>query len=212
MNGGKITRRSTVQWVAAAIASLNMPSRVIATPPKRGRAAVPQGYGRDPDLLNPTVPWAKSMSQYQLRLIARLADLILPGTESAPAPSLLGIADFVDEWISAPYPDQQSDRSIILEGLTWVDAESHRRWQRPFVDINDRRQKEILGAMSLQVTDSAEGRFFKRLRFIVVGGYYSTPEGFKDIGYIGNVALLEYPPIKEQELAILEAELHKLGI
>ena len=31
------------------------------------------------------------------------------------------------------------------------------------------------------------GSFFYRLRNLVAGGYYTTPVGMKDIGYIGNV-------------------------
>ena len=35
---------------------------------------------------------------------------------SAPSASSLGVPDFVDEWVSAPYPDQVKDRPIILDG------------------------------------------------------------------------------------------------
>jgi hypothetical protein len=40
----------------------------------------------------------------------------------------------------------------------------------------------------------------------------TTPEGFKDIGYIGNVPQPSYPPPTQQEISILEKELQKLGI
>ena len=28
---------------------------------------------------------------------------------------------------------------------------------------------------------------------LTAGGFYTTPEGWKDIGYVGNVALAEFP-------------------
>ena len=39
-------------------------------------------------------------------------------------------------------------------------------------------------------------RFFARFRDLTVGGYYTTPEGMRDIGYVGNVALAQFdgPP------------------
>ena len=39
-------------------------------------------------------------------------------------------------------------------------------------------------------------RFFKRFRDLTAGGFYTTPEGMKDIGYTGNVPLPEFagPP------------------
>jgi hypothetical protein len=138
-------------------------------------------------------------------LTAVLADLILPGTESAPAPSTLGIPDFMDEWVSAPYPQQQSDRTIVLDGLQWIDAEARRLWQRDFLQIDAQQREQIVMAMLPKA-------FWSRFRYIVAGAYYTTPEGFKDIGYIGNVPLTSYPPVTDNERAILDAELRKLGI
>jgi hypothetical protein len=38
--------------------------------------------------------------------------------------------------------------------------------------------------------------FFSKMRDLTAGGFYSTPEGWKDLGYIGNVPLAEFlgPP------------------
>ena len=60
------------------------------------------GYGTDPDLHHPTVPWPSTLTPHQLQLTTVLADLILPGMPGSPAPSVLGISDFVAEWVSAP--------------------------------------------------------------------------------------------------------------
>jgi hypothetical protein len=39
-------------------------------------------------------------------------------------------------------------------------------------------------------------RFFARFRNLTAGGFYTTPQGWKDIQYIGNVALTKFdgPP------------------
>jgi len=37
-------------------------------------------------------------------------------------------------------------------------------------------------------------QFFSRLRRLVFGGYFTSPEGVEDIGYIGNVPIAgDYP-------------------
>lgn len=214
MSSPQITRRETLQWVAAALASSGFPHYAMAARPRALRETTLRGYGTDPDLNNPVVPWKRTMTGHQLQLTAQLADLILPATASAPAPSALGLPDFVDEWISAPYPEQQRDRSIILNGLGWFDAEAIRRWERPFFEVSGEHQKRLLGEAILEAAgnESTAGQFIRRFRFVVVGGYYSTPEGAKDIGYIGNVALQSFPPVSEDERAIIDAELRRLGI
>jgi hypothetical protein len=40
----------------------------------------------------------------------------------------------------------------------------------------------------------------------------SSVGGFQDVGYIGNVPQPSYPPPTQQEIAVLERELQKLGI
>jgi hypothetical protein len=35
-------------------------------------------------------------------------------------------------------------------------------------------------------------QFFTRFRDLTSGGFYSTPEGWKDIGYVGNVAIEKF--------------------
>ena len=40
--------------------------------------------------------------------------------------------DFIDEWISAPYPQQRGDREIVLPGLKWIEAEAQKRFGKAF--------------------------------------------------------------------------------
>jgi hypothetical protein len=211
-----IDRRTAIQWVIAASTLPGLSRRAAA----RANTVVahtpaPAGYGTDPNLLHPVTPWPRTMTQHQLQLTAMLADLILPGTAATPAPSALGIPDFVDEWISAPYPEQNSDRSIISGGLAWLDDESRRRWQCGFLDLDDENRREIVRMIAAKPRSSAvtaEYTFLRRLRFLVVGAYYTTPEGFRDIGYVGNIAMASYPPPTRQEMTFLDEELRKLGL
>ena len=41
-------------------------------------------------------------------------------------PMPFAVPDFIDEWISAPYPGHTDDKRTVLEGLAWIDEESQR--------------------------------------------------------------------------------------
>src|SRR3981189_2689404 len=86
------------------------------------------GYGNDPNLVTPSRTWLLTLSGHQRRIIAALSDILLPGNDQHPAPSKIGIVDFFDEWVSAPYTAQQRDKILITGGLAAVDAEARRRF------------------------------------------------------------------------------------
>lgn len=201
----KVSRRTTLKWLATSMALAAVPEYAMTSMEGATTTQYPNG----------TVTWQRIFTQSQLQITAALADLILPATTEAPAPSQLGIPEFIDEWVSAPYPSQLRDRQLIVDGLVWVDKESNRRLGKGFTLANESQQLEIVDMITQPSSDeknSLEQSFFRRLRYLVIGAYYTTPEGFKDIGYIGNVPLSEYPPISSQEKMILDKELAKLGV
>ena len=216
----RVDRRTTLRWFSGAAlggASLSLlPSAVGAQDAGEG-PIVASGYGLDPDLQHPSAPWPRTMSARQLQLAAVLADLILPATATAPAPSAVGIPDFVDEWVSAPYPDQRRDRALILPGLLWLDAEANRRWGRAFTDDVDDRQLALLAILatppaSADPESGARYGFFRRFRSVAVGAYYSLERNFPEIGYFGNAPQEAFPPPTEQEIAFIDKAITKLGL
>jgi hypothetical protein len=48
----------------------------------------------------------------------------LPADANSPAASAVGVPAFIDEWVSAPYPDQQQHRGVIRGGLAWLNTEA----------------------------------------------------------------------------------------
>ena len=180
------------------------------------RSYTPRGYGTDPDLIAPDIPWQLILSDPQLHVIAVLADIILPPGPNSPAPSTIGIPEFVNEWVSAPYPGQVKDREHVLEGLAWVETEVRQRgWpirSRLILEgLDQEKQVELLQALTDPVS-GAPRAFFPTLRRLVIGGYYTTAEGFAAIGYIGNVPLQAFPPPSDEALSRIEEELNRLGL
>ncbi|WP_417464720.1 gluconate 2-dehydrogenase subunit 3 family protein [Kordiimonas sp.] len=174
----------------------------------------PEGYGTDPNLIDPVVPWSGIMSEKQLQMVAYFADFILPAEGRAPSASTLGIHDFINEWVSAPYPEQVKDRTTILDGLTWLDTEATARFGADFLSTSNENRDNILKAAATENNpdDPAPHAFFVRLRALVAGGYYTTQEGFHDIGYIGNIPLETFPGPSPSVKEALEEQFKKLGI
>jgi Gluconate 2-dehydrogenase subunit 3 len=209
-------RRTTIKWMLAASAawparhgSLAQAVPAAAT----GRSAAAEGYGTDPDLLSPHHPgefWPLTLGAAQRRLAGVLSDLIIPADEHSPSASSVGIVDFIDEWVSAPYPTQQSDRPIVLGGFAWLDAEGARRAGKAFADLESAGQTaicdEIASATRARPERRDAARFFALYRDLTAAGFYSSPAGRKDLGYIGNVPLTSFegaPPELLKKLNLL---------
>lgn len=208
----KISRRLTLQWLGTAItaASLSGTGHAAPGPSRNGKKA--KTYGFDPDLNNPESPWDRVMTAEQLKLTARLSDMILPAEGEHPAPSALGLEEFIDEWVSAPYEAQQKDSRLILAGLKRIDRAAGEHGATKFLKVDNKAQNAILMNFATGEKNPEDKQFFERLRYLIIGAYYTTEEGFTDIGYIGNVALETFPGPSQEIKDILEKELQKLGL
>ncbi len=217
----RIDRRTTLAWLGAAAAAAPALARA-QSPNDRAEKPVlagPQpatGYGTDPQLLLPKpAPWPRLMTRAQLQTAALICDFILPASSTAPSASALGVPDFIDEWVSAPYPQQVADRPVIMDGLAWVEAESRRRSGRGLFDAAVDERAALLTSLTTRPTDpalQAPHAFFRRFRSLVIGGYYTTQPGFKDIGYIGNVARAADPGPSPEVKAALDTALKTMGL
>ena len=193
----EISRRDALHWLASA-------SVLIATLPTAdglGEPAIPSGaiplaqpYGTDPALLKSYKPgdlWPLTLTEAQRATVTALADLIIPADDRSPAASRVGVPAFIDEWLSAPYAQQQLDRPILLEGLLWLETESHRRFQTSFAGLELEQQTQIaddICALSrVKLGLEKPTAFFHLFRNLTMGGFYTSPAGMRDIGFIGNI-------------------------
>jgi hypothetical protein len=202
----RISRRESIKWVIAASATASLLST-------RGFGAnfAVRGYGQDPKLLETYKPgdlWPLTLSKEQRRTASSLCDVIIPADDKSPSASQLGVHDFIDEWISAPYPTQQGDRKIILDGLSWIDSESTKRFKKKFAELSEAQQHqfcdEICFEPKAKPAIKKAAQFFARFRDLTAGGFYTTPEGMNDIQYLGNVPLTKFDGPPPEVLAYLK--------
>lgn len=206
----KVDRRTALGWVIAVGAALGGTGVVVWGNGRKEPSR--RGYGTDPNLVKPApAPWSRIMTREQLQAAAILADFILPTSGGAPSASALGVPDFLDEWVSAPYPDQVKDRPIVLDGLNDLFWQAQRRFGVGFLAASPAQRTEILAALP-KASKASTKAFFRKFRHLVVGAYYTTQAGFKDIGYIGNVARQADPGPSPEVMAAVEAQLKKLGL
>ena len=204
----RMDRREAIKWMLAAGATLSVldAARVGASP-------APSGYGTDPNMLEVYKPgelWPLTLTQDQHQTVSALCDVILPADSRSPSASQLKVPDFIDEWISAPYPAQHADRRQVLEGLAWLERESARRFHRAFPGLTDAQKQQICDEIC-SVEKAPAGceraaRFFAKFRELTLGGFYTTPEGMKDIQYLGNVPLTKFDGPPPAVLAYLKLQ------
>ena len=195
----------------AATATAALAERQMFGAPSAATPAT-KGYGVDPLLNHDYKPgdfWPLTMTEHQRKTSAALCGLIIPAEGKVPSAADLKVHDFIDEWISSPYPDQQGDRTTVLKGLEWIDLEAGKRFGKNFAEL-DAKQMGVIADDICHAPDAkpelAEGaRFFAKFRDLTTSGFFTTPEGMTDLGYIGNVPLAEYP-------ATPRAVLEKLGL
>lgn len=185
----RMDRRKALQWMLTAAATVaardNLYSADSATAAIQGK-----GYGRDPSMVTIYKPgdvWPLTLTEPQRRTARALCDVIIPADDTSPSASAVGVPDFIDEWISSPYPAQAGDRKVVLEGLKWIDDEASKRFQKSFAELSLDQQIAICDHISNPTKSKPETAFFKRYRDLTAGGYYTTAEGMKAIGYVGNV-------------------------
>jgi hypothetical protein len=188
-------RRTALKWMATAAASAALLDRGLLG----AQPASAKGYGTDPDLLKTYTSgelWPLTLTAAQQTTAATLCDVIIPADAKGPSASSLKVQDFIDEWISAPYPGHDADKALVLDGLRWLDDEGQRRFQQTFTTLSATQQAALCDDICYLPNAKPEHRraaqFFQRFRDLAASGYYSTPEGMRDIGYTGNVALEKY--------------------
>lgn len=196
-----VDRRVAIQWMLGAAATLAVRDHhgFAADAPVQAK-----GYGPDPvmaKIYKPGDVWPLTLTGPQRHTARALCDVIIPADDASPSASAVGVPDFIDEWISSPYPAQAGDRRVILEGLEWFDEEAKRRFSKPFAELSHDQQTTIcadVGSAKVKPEHRKPASFFKRYRDLTAGGYYTTPEGMLAIGYVGNrpTATFEGPPIE----------------
>lgn len=201
----RLSRREALKWMLTAMATTALLDVSRLGADEESLAPLPSGgYGLDPDLTkvyNPGDLWPLTMTPKERRAATALCETIIPADGQSPSAADVGVPQFIDEWISAPYPAQVTDRALVIEGLAWLDAEAQRRFTADYADLVHLQKVQICDGIcyipKAKPDYKRAAQFFRRFRDLTAGGFYTTPQGTKDLEYIGNVPLVSFegPPL-----------------
>ena len=187
-----VERRTTMKWGAAVAGLVAVGWGVSQLPSGAPKAVAATGYGKDPPLVDPKRNvWPLTLDEAQRRDLAKLVDIVVPGIDGSPKGSDLGLVDFFDEWLSAPYPDQQADADLIMPMLK---------------TLGSNPQSGVP-----KLASSADPKF-RRFCTLAAAAYHTTPEGIKALGFVGNEPRATFDGPPPEVLRHFDVELAKLDI
>jgi hypothetical protein len=155
-------------------------------------------YGQTADQHHHTPPEQQAQPRFfneaDFKTISRIAELIIPETDT-PGAIRSGVPSYID-LIIARNTDQQL---VVADGLRWLDAESRRVAEKPFLALTESQQLSILEPLC-DASDSGKpnpGRnvqFFSLVKNLTADGYYTSKIGLIDeLQYKGDKVLSSYP-------------------
>jgi len=175
-------------------------------PPANPRAA---GTPTDPDMLAPVVPWDMVLTDEEMRQVTALADVIIPADAGSPAASAVGLPDYINEFVSAPAHKEQLTQ--LRGGLAWLNRVARERFDAAdFPALALAQQHEICDEICFEPEApedlKPQARFFDAFRDMCSTGFWTTEEGMRDLGYVGNVPLPSFDGPPPEVLAQLGLE------
>lgn len=220
-----VSRRSALKVLGAAaslpildsitVAEIEAQAKPATTAPAAASQPVslmsgPRGTASDPDLLRPKKDWPRKLNTTELTTLAALCDMIIPADEKSPSASKVGAPAYINEYVSAPLENSQRDLVRVRGGVSWLNLESTKRFGRTFAKLTNAEKTQICDDICYIPKAKPEfvtgARFFSLVRNLTATAFYTTDEGMKDIGYIGNVALPKWdapPPAVLKHLGLL---------
>lgn len=206
--GQGIARRDALKAMAAAAMVPMLPTPSSAAPaPSVPRAPLPmldevqqakrkgpRGTPSDPVLQVAKADWPMRLQLRELATLSALCDMIIPADAKSPAASTVGAPAYINEWASRPGGDASLVR--VRGGLAWLDRESNTRFGKRFHLATNAQRTAICDDICYLPKAKPEhqfaAQFFDTIRDQTATAFYTTPQGWKDLGYIGNVAMPKF--------------------
>jgi hypothetical protein len=128
----------------------------------------------------------KFFTPHEMSTIGVLANIIIPADEKSGSATDAKVPDFIN-FIVNDMPEKQVP---MRGGLRWLDLQSYKRYEKPFIDCNSQQQIAIVDDIAYpnKIKPGMEQgvAFFSQMRNLTASGFYTTKIGIEDIGYMGN--------------------------
>lgn len=131
------------------------------------------------------------LDNHQNETLILLSDFVIPATETPGAKEAL-VNRFLDLLMSV---EKLETRREFLAALAYIDGACRERYQTAFLFVPREQQIEFLNLLAYPHSETTWGEVaedfpghdhFQRLKQWIVGAFYSSPAGLKEIGWDGN--------------------------
>lgn len=182
-----ISRREAMQKLMAGIAAGAVaPAIAAAHPVELYRRLAEGGALSDGDEALGAADWKPIfLDAKQSELLAAVSETMVPGSTSAQ------VDRFIDLLLSVDSADRQK---AFAASLTAVDDLARGEMQHGFVELNAGDRDKVITSLSQSHKEA-----FGNLKEWIVGAYYSSEQGMKELGWDGNFAFEKYPTCEHVE-------------
>ncbi len=137
----------------------------------------------------------KFFNAHQYATLAVICDAIIPPDGHSGGAVQAGAPEFIDLLTS----ENKEYQKTLGRGLDWLDANCSLRFNKTFVDCDAADRKQVLDLIAFRKsavkdTSLAPGvEFFAFTRRLTTDAFYTSEIGIKDLQYIGNTFLPDFP-------------------
>lgn len=188
---GLISRRDVLRTLALGVSAGSVTELIPLAAAQHVHKIIKEEKTKTPD--GAYTPKLFSSAQY--KTLQALCQAIIPADESSGGAMEAGAPEFIDLLTS----ENEEYQETLRGGLLWLDATCRKRYGNAYLECMSGQQREMLDLIAYRhnaVEDPtlSEGvRFFSLLRDLTADGFYTSEIGIKDLQYIGNTALAEFP-------------------
>lgn len=165
-----INRRGLLKVIGVAPAAAFVPVSQVSAATSKTQAYVP-----------------KVFNAHDWKTLRVLSDLIIPADSRSGCATDAEVPEVIDDWLNV---HGKASATELIGGMRWLDLQSNRSFGHDFAGCTVDQQKQILDRIAYPAKaapdDSQAVAFFNHLRDLVVGSFYSSKIGIKDIAYVGN--------------------------
>lgn len=124
--------------------------------------------------------------------VRMLVDYIIPRDERSGSATDAKTPEFID-FLMSDREASEGMKTAMRGGLAWIDNECQHRFNKSFVGSTDAQRRQVLDDIAWPAKARPElshgVKFFSRFRDLTASGFFSSQMGWKDVRYLGNVAL-----------------------
>jgi hypothetical protein len=190
-DGGGMDRRAALRTLAGAGALI--PGLAQAHPVHRHLAS--EATVLEAEAAAADKDWKPAfLDAHQAETLVSLAEQIVPGSTAA------AVTPFVDKLLSV---DTHANQRRFLGAMGALDGEAIARYRTPWKGLSSAHQVELLSAASTAAAGQKDATgavahptlrdHFEDLKGWVVGAYYSSEAGMRELGWTGNVFHAAFP-------------------